>query len=243
MTSKKIKRIFFLTPILLVVLLVSINYVSTYKIQFSGYYSTKIWGHRANSLEKLKLGEKYFIGVELDLIYSDSLDILDVNHPPAASTNLSFNEYLSHIKDKKPNLWLDIKNLTPSNSKAILFRIDSLLKRKNVSNKNILIESNHPEVLPFFSDSGYKTSYYLPYLHDLKESKRRDTIMYIKSVLEQQPEVGISSHFLSHPIMKQNFPDTDKYFWVLGNLITFRSFFDIRNVLDDDSVKIVLVSY
>jgi len=71
-------------------------------------FNEKIWIHRVNSIEKLGEVQADFYGVELDVVFLDSLNEFDVNHPPAESINLSLFEYLSTIKEnKKLHFWLD----------------------------------------------------------------------------------------------------------------------------------------
>jgi hypothetical protein len=194
-------------------------------------------------LIKLKEAEEYFIGAELDLIYVEELNMLDVCHSLEQTTNLSFKDYIGALRSRDMKLWLDIKNLNKSNANTILKKIETIFKEYGYSKNNVLIETRFPGALGVFLESGYKTSYYLPYLHLLDEIKRKDTILYINKKLRGKPNIGISADYLSYPIIKKAYPLRNKYFWAMGNTKMFKNYFLIRNMLNDSSVKTVLVSF
>src|SRR5690554_7822984 len=103
------KKLIILISVLFLTILLGMAYrYSPYKLEYLGYYD-KIWAHRANSEEKLKSALKFFKGIEVDLVYNESKNILDVTHPPVPSINLNLRQYLSNIlKDEFPYIWLDI---------------------------------------------------------------------------------------------------------------------------------------
>ena len=214
---------------------------SPYRVEFLGHYQ-KIWAHRVDSKEKLKAALLFYKGVELDLVYKVQENVLDVNHPPATSINLSFENYLSEI-NTDTYLWLDIKNLTSENSELILKRIVSVLEQRNYPIDKLLIETRYPEALPIFTKKGFITSYYLPFgLHVKNATELNLEINKIKTVLENQPEIGISSDYKDYEIMKEYFPDKNKYLWMISS-ITERWFTKTRSILKDERVKVVLVHY
>jgi hypothetical protein len=214
---------------------------SPYRVEFIGYYH-KIWAHRVDSKEKLKAALLFYDGVELDLVFKANENVLDVNHPPTKSINLSFENYLSEIENE-PYLWLDIKNLTSENSELILSKLIKVLNEHNYSFKNVLIETRYPEALPIFTKEGFITSYYLPFgLHKKSDSELNLEITKIKSVLENQPKIGISTDYKDYDIIKDHFPDKDKYLWMTSS-ITERWFVKTRTILKDEKVKVVLVHY
>ncbi|MCF6308436.1 MAG: hypothetical protein L3J09_10825 [Flavobacteriaceae bacterium] len=214
---------------------------SPYRVEFIGNYH-KIWAHRVDSKEKLKAALLFYDGVELDLVFKANENVLDVNHPPTKSINLSFENYLSEIENE-PYLWLDIKNLTAENSELILSKLIKVLNKKKYSFKKVLIETRYPEALPIFTKEGFITSYYLPFgLHNKSVSELNIEITKIKSVLKNQPEIGISSDYKDYNILKKHFPDKNKYLWMISS-ITERGFAKTRSILKDEKVKVVLVHY
>lgn len=216
---------------------------SPYKIEFLGYYD-KIWAHRVNSKEKLNSALNFYSGVELDLVYNSEKNIFDVNHPPAKSINLTFEEYLSEInKDKSSGIWLDIKNLNKDNSRLIFNRLTEVFDTFNYNIENVLVETRYPEALPLFTENGFITSYYLPSgLRNKKLINLTSEIQRINEILIKQPNIGISSNYKDYQILQEYFPNKDKYLWMTSS-ITERWFQETRSILKDKKVKVVLVNY
>jgi len=229
--------------ILTLLLIGVINHYATHKLELLGYYS-KVGAHRVNSIEKLNSAVKYFEIIELDIEYNKVNSFMDVNHPPAASINLSLENYISVIDDnQQPFLWLDIKNITKDNSTEILNKLLEVFTRVNYPLGKVLVETQSPETLPNFVKAGFKTSYYLPYgLCKMNESKLRETITGIKKILKEQPNVAISSDIQDYEILVKNFPSITKYTWTMGSV--FRNhFIQTQKALRDPNVAIVLVTY
>lgn len=216
---------------------------SPYKIEFIGYHN-KIWAHRVNSKEKLNSALLFYNGVELDLEYFENKNVLDVNHPPKKSINLNFENYFSEINtDQEPYLWLDLKNLNKENAGLILNRLLEVLGKRNYPLNKVLIETRYPEALPIFTEKGFLTSYYLPSgLYYKSNNEKELAIKKIKEHLSKQPKIGISSNYYDYQIMKDNFPERDKYLWMI-NSVKERWFTKSRTVLKDEKVKVVLVRY
>ncbi len=232
----------FILVLLLFVLIALLLYpYSPRKLEYIGHYN-KVFAHRVNSIAKLKSSLLFFKGIELDLVYKKQGNILDVNHPPAPSQNLNFETYLKHIEKKTfPFLWLDIKNLNISNAKAIIIKLNKLLATKNYPKNQVLIETSNPETLPIFTKTGYKTSYYLP-TQLFKNKDLKSKIREIKLILKKQPKIGISSSYKDYPILKSNFPNKTKYIWALIPNLN-RKYKQIRTLLNDDKVAVVLCRY
>lgn len=240
MTKSK-KHLFIL--LLTIVVFGYLYQYSPWRIEFLGYYD-KVYAHRVNSLEKQNEALKYFDGIEFDLIYDKAGDILDVNHLPAKSIHLTFEDYINNIDANAfPFLWLDIKRMDSTISNAVYLKVNTLLESKNYPKNKVLIESRTPSGLPKFTAAGYKTSYYLkPNLYKLKEKDLAKEIHYIASVIEAQPNVGISASYNDYHIMSQYFPDKTKYLWALTSPYRIK-FNKARTVLKDKTVAIVLSSF
>ncbi|WP_010178504.1 hypothetical protein [Aquimarina agarilytica] len=221
-----------------------VYYYVPYKPELLGYYD-KIWAHRVNSLKKLDYALKFYDGVELDLVYNETENFLDVNHLPQKSIHLSFENYISHIYSLKeePFLWLDIKNLKQDNSVKILKKILQTLKHNNYPINKVIVESKYYKSLPIFIKNGFKTSYYLPTdLNQMSFNERELVLNKIEKVLETIPESAISSGIKDYTILKNKFPERDKYFWSMG-MVLYHNLFSTRQALKDPSVKIVLTSF
>jgi len=217
-------------------LVVAILYrYNPYRVSFLGHYD-KIWAHRVNDQKKLLSAAKYFEGIELDLVYLEGKNILDVNHPPAPSNGLTLEAYLSAIEEGSfPFLWLDIKNLDAQNNTQIFDKLQSIFSARKYPLDKVLIETRYPEALPRFSEAGYITSYYLP----VNPSEKTPMIA---SVLQSQPNIGISTSYKNYEAISEAFPKKSKYIWIL-NHSKINEHRLVRTILKDTTVKVVLVPY
>jgi len=235
-------RIFWgLGSILLGILLVWLYKHSPRKIEFSGYYD-KVGVHRVNTLDKLERSLAYFDAIELDLVYIPETNILDVHHPPNPSTGLTLEKYI-YFLNTKPFIWLDIKNLDEQNATLILQKLNNILDQKNYPKDKVLVETRFPEKLELFAKAGYKTSYYLKQnLHKLNPTDLSSEIEHIKTLLETQPEVGISTEHVDYEILKEYFPTKTKYLWCIRHS-KIRDYSLVRTMLEDETVALVLTRY
>lgn len=178
-------------------------------------YWKKIWVHRVNSKEKLREVNHQFTGVEVDLDYIDSLNVFDVNHPPAESIGLSLYEYLK--ANDNPNLmfWLDMKNLNTQNAQQEFTRLVQITQSLGYKPQRFIVESESPEALSLFSDYGFKTSYYLHYpgIYTLKGKEQGDYIKYLSRQIEAHPTKYLSSPWWDYQILKEHFPNKEKLLW------------------------------
>ena len=240
----KRNNIKWLFGILLILFLLGTAYrYYPYKVEYIGFYG-KIWAHRVDSEEKLRSALKFFKGVEVDLVYDASKNILDVTHAPVPSINLDLRQYVSNIPDnEKPYIWLDIKNLNSENSNQILLHLLDIFKEKQYPLENILVETRYPEALSRFADAGFKTSFYLPHsLGEMMLDSYSAEIQNINSILKEQPKLAISSNYTDYDIMAKEFPLREKYFWITSSVRT-HGFHKPRKILEDSTVKAVLISY
>ena len=213
------------------------------RIEFLGYYD-KVLAHRVNSLGKLESALPFFSGVELDIDYLAKTNILDVNHHPAKSINLSFETYLNHINTEiLPFLWLDIKDLNATNADAILLKLNTLFDAKHYPKDKVLIETQHPEALVKFIEEGYKTSYYIPpQLYKKDEKELKNELIKIKLILNRHPKMAISTSILDYDIVSVNLPKKNKYIWSDASVYRIK-YTKTKVVLKDDSVKKVLITF
>lgn len=216
---------------------------SPYKIKFLGYYD-KVWAHRVDSEDKLNLALPFFNGVELDLVYNEEKDLLDVTHPPIPSIGLSLNKYLLNIpKNTDVGLWLDIKNLTPKTENAIYNNLISIVKKQKLKPKNIIVETRFPEALIRFTNAGFKTSYYLKnWLYKTEKNRLSIELDHIKRTLYKYPEIAISFDYRNYEVIDSVFSKKEKYVWILSSTL-YKDFKLVRKILKDTTVKVVLAPY
>ena len=127
-----------------------------------GRHQDKLWLHRCNSIEKMEEKEDNYENVEVDLVYRGD-GIFDVTHDAETSFNLHIDSYLKEIGEDNGHLWLDIKNITPSNYHEMNDDLDSLCQIYHVDKDQLIIEGSNIEGLSYFTEDQYYTSYYVPF--------------------------------------------------------------------------------
>jgi hypothetical protein len=168
--------------LILIISLAFIFCILIVRFQFQFFQITfreKSWVHRVNDIQKLNSINNGFTGVELDILYVDSLNVFDVYHPPDMSNQLYLETYF--IEDKNHHrYWLDFKNLTKKNQLKALKRLNYILDVYKLDKKNIIVESTNSILLESFHENNYLTSYYLP--NNLYRLKKDDLKKKIKNI-------------------------------------------------------------
>ncbi len=213
-------------------------------------FEEKIWIHRVNSIEKLGEVQADFYGVELDVVFVDSLKGFDVNHPPEQSINLYLEEYLSSIgHNKSLHFWLDFKNLDAQNQKNAIVRLNTICELLSLSKNNFIVESSNVALLHEFSKAGYQISYYLhwPGLYSLNENQFKTDLNQIKVKLDSFNYRGyLSSDYRDYEILKKHFPEYKVLLWLddsFGKENKFKNRLQLYKMLSDNQVKIMLMKY
>ncbi|KIA83054.1 hypothetical protein OA84_05715 [Kaistella solincola] len=222
---------------------------------FKCIFTSKIWAHRVNSIEKFEEARKKFPGVELDLVFDSVKNNFDVNHPPANSIDLNLFDYLNSNKNyKNLGLWLDFKNLNVNNKIQSSVKLDSIVRTLSIETANIIVESNTPNFLNSFKSKGFKTSYYLPWeISSLKNEELSSELTFINNLIISRQIDYISSDVIDYKFMKEKFPYAEIITWIIDNpapitnLYTFKvsvsSFIRNLKVLSDEDVKVVLFGF
>ena len=142
------------------------------------------------------------------------------------------------------SFWLDLKNLSLSNSKNSASRLDSIVQDFNLDRKKIIIESPVPELLMPFQKLGYPTSFYLP--GNLNKTKEENLINKMTSL---NVEIGKNrTDYLSFPLtdyntVKNYFPHSKKLLWHVGDINGYETRKKIWECLFDENVEVVLLSF
>lgn len=213
-------------------------------------FEDKIWVHRVNSIEKLNEVQTKFNGVELDIVFLDSLNEFDINHPPEPSIQLFLDNYLSSVnKNSSLHFWLDFKNLEIENQKNALNKLNSICDSLSLNRIQIIVESGNVALLTEFSKAGYEISYYLhwPGLYSLDKNQFQNQLTQIKSNLESLNYQGyLSSDYRDYYILKENFPKHKILLWLehpFGKENKFKDRIQLYKLLLDNQVKILLMKY
>ncbi|MEG0915774.1 MAG: hypothetical protein RSF68_02035 [Myroides sp.] len=239
--KKNKKKIIFIIFLITAVVVYIFN---PYKLEYVGYQS-KVWAHRVNTLDKLNYTQKFYQGIELDLVFDSITQTFDVNHPPDPSIKLDLDTYFSNINNKEIKLWLDFKNLSEHNAEKYAEILDQLTKEHSLKRENILVESPEISCLQGFKNKGFKTSFYLPQLVGLAdETKFVSIIDSIKQLLVKYPTSGISCNANAYEVIKQYFKNEKKYLWHIYKPYSrhqVKDYQDFRKYVSDPTVEAVLI--
>ncbi|MBL4703757.1 MAG: phosphoethanolamine transferase [Flavobacteriales bacterium] len=178
-------------------------------------FTTKILCHRVNGIERLQEVKDEFDGFEIDLMYQPSTKSFDVNHPPAKSIGLPLDELIGSLENPDHYYyWLDMKNLDTLSAITAATQLNSIGKEYNITNR-IVVESPNLEALRPFSTQGFYTSFYLPFLQDLTDSKLHQTVDSLSMLMQHFQPSCVSQKFGAYPLLSAYFPKCDKLTWDL----------------------------
>jgi len=244
---KKLKRkaLLYLITVLWLFIFLYISLFSNTLLQYIFY--EKLWVHRVDSKEKLSEVEDKFYGVELDVVFIDSLNTFDITHPPEPSINLNLLDYLKSCKNNQLHFWIDFKNLNQLNEISALKRLNFICNQLQMDKNRFIVESPEPELLKEYELDGYLTSFYLPWpgLHQLKKDTLENMLIYLNKKVQKTNY--ISSNYHDYKIVEEHFPKANKLFWLTGGEKEFSSVIKERlflyEILMNNKTKILLVEY
>lgn len=202
-------------------------------------YGNKIWVHRVNSIERLKLVEDKFEGMELDIVFENGH--FDVGHPPVKSIGLSLDDFFENVRNIKAHyFWLDLKNLNESNKKEVIERLNYLTNKFHIKN-NIIVETSHSNAIPDLKKEEYYTSYYLP---NINTSSTIEIQKIKNNALKHAPN-AVSQSINSYKAMQQLFGNANKLIWALNlDWNEPANHKRIESLLaKDTTIKVCLVNY
>jgi len=177
-------------------------------------FNDKIWCHRVNGIPRLQEAKKHFNGFEIDVQYQKD-NWLDVNHPPTESIGLHLDKLITSTETPSEYYyWLDMKNLDPSNSKKAALHLLVISTKVNCT-QNIIVESACLECLQAFDSLGFKTAYYLPFLHDMGEKDLYKSLIKIQKELEGFSPSVLSQERDGYALMQKHFPNCNFISWDL----------------------------
>jgi heptose-I-phosphate ethanolaminephosphotransferase len=203
----------------------------------------KNWRQGINTVEKIEQLEKAVAGFEMDVYFDTAKNCLEVYHDSLVYSSLKITSILEVYRSKglTASVWLDFKNLSPSNAVSALHYISGLRESYGLNNK-LIIESSAIELLKGFCDSGFFTSYYVPFFnpYQMQESELKVQLDNMETALIKYPTSAISGYYFQYPVLKNNFPSYPILTWsakpgasLVANLFTQR-------LENDKAVKIVL---
>ncbi len=185
-------------------------------------------------------------GIECDVYFDNLKNHFEVYHDSSAPSTLNLDTLLSvyNLKKLQANVWLDFKNLSAENSMNSLLEITRLKNKYNLFNQ-LIIESNSPQFLQVFCDSGYFTSYYVPFFNPYQATEK-EIIQFagiVRNNLEKFPTAALSGYYFQYPVLKTYFPNYPILTWADDASVSIVSYLFKRQLENDENIKVVLYPF
>jgi len=204
----------------------------------------KSWKKGVNTKERMNELNVTDAGFECD-VYFDTAGgtFFHVYHDPDINTDYTLDDLLKLYQQKKMNasIWLDIKNLDDFTAGAALQSLIDLQKKYKLQNK-ILIESGRADLLTAFSDSGFFTSYYIPFFNPYQLSKIEIKLMAdsVASIISKSKINALSGYYFQSSFLSHYFPEYPVLTWVDNSSYSLVNFLFQRKINADKAIFISL---
>lgn len=203
----------------------------------------KRWKKAVNTVQLMEQVTLDVAGLEIDVYFDTTRNVLLAYHDSSQREHPLVEDILNVYQARKltASLWLDFKNLTPSNEKQSLAYLSVLRQRYQLQNK-MIVESYAPQCLHSFCDSGFFTCYYTPFFNPYKLTEKEITraIDTIASNLKKYPASALSGYYFQYPLFKKFFPNYPVLIWAQKDRFSFISTVFNYSITSDPQVKIVL---
>lgn len=206
----------------------------------------KHWVKAVDNIELMQKLPDNTAGIECDVYFDILKNHFEVYHDSSAPSTLNLDSLLAIYYTKKlsANIWLDYKNLTGENSIPSLNEITRLKNKYSIFNQ-MIVESDSPKFLKAFCDSGYFTSYYVPFFNPYKATEN-EIIQFADSVrntLTKYPTSAVSGYYFQYPILKKFFPNYPILTWIDNGSISIVSYIFKRQLENDENIKVILYPF
>ncbi len=203
----------------------------------------KKWTKAVNTVEKLQQLDSASAGFEIDVYFDTGRDYFKVYHDTGVISELNLDTILQQYKSRNmtSSVWLDFKNLSAGNLSQSIAKAAALRRNYALANK-MIIESSQPELLQSFCDSGFFTSYYLPFFnpYQMDEKALVEQIDLIAKQLQKTKVSALSGYYFQYPLMKKYFPNYPVLTWTDNSSISLVANSFNYSLLNDSQVKVVL---
>jgi hypothetical protein len=207
---------------------------------------SKQWVQAVNTTERISRLPATTDGFEMDVYFDPSKNHFEVYHDSSNVSRALADELLEIYSRRKlsSSIWIDFKNLTPANSAAALQNLILVREKYHLQNK-IIVESSDAQSLRRFCDSGFFTSYYVPFFNPylLKEDELIQKIDFITQHIRQYPSSALSGYYFQYPVLKKFFPGYPLLTWTSNSNISIVANVFNLHLKNDPQVKIVLYPY
>ena len=182
-------------------------------------------------------------GIETDVYFDNKKNCFEVYHDSSATSTLNLDSLLSAYQEKglHAGVWLDFKNLDANNALLSLRETIRLKNNYGLQGK-MIIESSSPQYLRQFCDSGFYTSYYVPYFNPYKLPEA-ELVHFLDSTqqnIRKYPTSALSGYYFQYPVLKKFFPNYPILTWVDKNSASLVGFFFKKQLEYDNNIRIIL---
>jgi hypothetical protein len=203
----------------------------------------KRWKKAVNSLEAALTTDSTVNGIEMDVYFDTAQNNFLVYHDSSAVSSTTADEIFGALSNKKlsPSAWLDLKNLGQGNKEKALRHLSYLKNKYNLAGK-LLVESSDVAALRTFCDSGFFTSYYVPFFNPYtdKEEQLEHTIDSMTLLLKTYPVSALSGYYFQVPFLKKYFPVFPLLTWTEDSKMSVVNKYFNYQLEKDSQVRIVL---
>lgn len=206
----------------------------------------KHWIKAVDNIELMKKLPANTAGIECDVYFDIQKNYFEVYHDSSKRSTLNLDSLLSMYASQKldANLWFDFKNLDEANAFPSLAEIKRLQHKYKIGNQ-LIIESSSPQYLRSFCESGFYTSYYVPFFNPYYANES-DLIHFTDSVrnnLIKYPVSALSGYYFQYPVLKKFFPNYPILTWIDHASLSVVSYFFKRQLDNDESIKVILYPF
>lgn len=203
----------------------------------------KEWIKAVNTVALMQQLDAKTNGLECDVYFDSVKNCFEVYHDSSAPSSLKLDSLLVAYQAKQltANIWFDFKNLGSTNAGSALKEMIRL-KNNFKLDKKLIIESSAAAPLKAFCDSGFFTSYYVPFFnpYEIKEEVLMKNIDSIRQHISQYPASAISGYYFQYPLLKKIFPTYPILTWADQPSASLIAYFFRQQLKNDDMIKVVL---
>ena len=206
-------------------------------------HTGKEWVKAVNTVSLLKALPAGTAGIECDVYYENARSGFYVHHDPGIASQLNLDEWLSIYRERglRSGIWLDLKNLRDSTHEKAFAELNRLRAKYGLAGK-VLVESNHPELLQFFRNSGFYTAYYTPNFNPyaVSDDSLQKMAVRISTTLQRYPVNALTGYYFQHPFLHHYFPSYPVLTWSPKRRFSLVNWWFRRTVRADRSILITL---
>lgn len=120
-----------------------------------------------------------------------------------------------------------------------------LIEKNGIEKTDVIVESNHADLLLPFKKEGFLSSYYLP--QNLNEMEVSEQVIYLARIEEKLKYnlTYISTNYKDYNFIARRFPNKKKLFWFThyGSMSKIKARLLLYKIQNDDSVDVLLIPY